>query len=312
MTTTRVFRGEGDLMVDALVAASQAKPSDNGPQMPGFGRDLVPFFDTDGNENTYGLASGTPPQGPEFTYEYQQPVMAQQNANGGGKKSKKKPPQPAQAQKKVPAPKAVLQRGQQLPVPLANGQPKADNKARPASGNAKPGEKDVPNRWAGPAFGNSPAPNALPVPTFMGGAAPAPLSSSPPKDAGDAIMQMLGQSPPARAEVPPVHAASAPDLMAMLKIPKQPENGATVLPAPVRPAPLAHKTGSSPQLLTPELLAAMVAKPKGGKTPAQVQSDRSSRLMSMQSRHAAPAPPPAPPAAAQGDFSSFLMAKLSA
>ena len=165
MTTTRVFRGEGDLMVDALIAASQAKPSDNGPQMPGFGRDLVPFFDTDGNENTYGLASGTPPQGPEFTYEYQQPVMAQQNANGGGKKSKKKPPQPAQAQKKVPAPKAVLQRGQQLPVPLANGQPKADNKARPASGNAKPGEKDVPNRWAGPAFGNSPAPNALPVPT---------------------------------------------------------------------------------------------------------------------------------------------------
>ena len=130
-------------MVDALIAASQAKPSDNGPQMPGFGRDLVPFFDTDGNENTYGLASGTPPQGPEFTYEYQQPVMAQQNVNGGGKKSKKKPPQPAQAQKKVPAPKAVLQRGQQLPVPLANGQPNADKKARPASGNAKPGEKDV-------------------------------------------------------------------------------------------------------------------------------------------------------------------------
>ncbi len=47
MTTTRVFRGEGDLMVDALIAASQAKPSDNGPQMPGFGRDLVPFFDTE-------------------------------------------------------------------------------------------------------------------------------------------------------------------------------------------------------------------------------------------------------------------------
>ena len=70
-------------MVDALIAASQAKPSDNGPHMPGFGRDLVPFFDTDGNENTYGLASGTPPQGPEFTYEYQQPVMAQQNVNGG-------------------------------------------------------------------------------------------------------------------------------------------------------------------------------------------------------------------------------------
>tara|TARA_B110000483_G_C18182562_1_gene537632 strand:- start:439 stop:1374 length:936 start_codon:yes stop_codon:yes gene_type:complete len=311
MTTTKVFRGEGDLMVDALVAASQARPSDNAPDMPGFGRDLVPFFDNDGNENSYGMGSGTPPQGPEFTYEYQQPIMAQHNANGGGKKSKKKPPGPGKAQKQMPAPKAVLQRGQQLPVPLANGQPKADNKARPASGNAKPGQKDVPNRWAGPAFGNSPAPNALPVPTFMGGAAPAPPSSSPPQDAGDAIMQMLGQSPPTRAEAPAVHAASAPDLMAMLNIPKQPESAAPA-PVPARPAPLTHKAGSSPQLLTPELLAAMVAKPNGGKTAAQVQNDRSSRLMSMQSAHAAPAPPPAPPAAAQGDFSSFLMAKLSA
>ena len=163
MTTTKVFRGEGDLMVDALVAASQARPSDNAPDMPGFGRDLVPFFDNDGNENSYGMGSGTPPQGPEFTYEYQQPIMAQHNANGGGKKSKKKPPGPGKAQKQMPAPKAVLQRGQQLPVPLANGQPKADNKARPASGNAKPGQKDVPNRWAGPAFGNSPAPNALQI-----------------------------------------------------------------------------------------------------------------------------------------------------
>jgi hypothetical protein len=99
--------------------------------------------------------------------------------------------------------------------------------------------------------------------------------------------------------------------MAMLNIPKQPESAAPA-PVPARPAPLTHKSGSSPQLLTPELLAAMVAKPNGGKTAAQVQNDRSSRLMSMQSAHAAPAPPPAPPAAAQGDFSSFLMAKLSA
>ena len=79
---TKSFRGEGDLMVDALVAASQARPSDNAPDMPGFGRDLVPFFDNDGNENSYGMGSGTPPQGPEFTYEYQQPIMAQHNANG--------------------------------------------------------------------------------------------------------------------------------------------------------------------------------------------------------------------------------------
>ena len=45
MKTSRVFRGEGDLMVDALVAASQARVNTNGNQLPGFGRDLVPYFD---------------------------------------------------------------------------------------------------------------------------------------------------------------------------------------------------------------------------------------------------------------------------
>jgi hypothetical protein len=41
---TKVFRGEGDLMVDALISASRVKDSSSA-QMPGFGRDLVPYFD---------------------------------------------------------------------------------------------------------------------------------------------------------------------------------------------------------------------------------------------------------------------------
>lgn len=61
MKVSKVFRGEGDLMVDALVAASQAKPSmANGP-MPGFGRDLVPYFDPGADswdENTVNGANG--------------------------------------------------------------------------------------------------------------------------------------------------------------------------------------------------------------------------------------------------------------
>jgi hypothetical protein len=43
---TKSFRGEGDLMVDALVAASKEAFNQGGGQpMPGYGRDLVPFFD---------------------------------------------------------------------------------------------------------------------------------------------------------------------------------------------------------------------------------------------------------------------------
>jgi len=45
MKTAQVFRGEGDLMVDALVSASQARVNAHGNQMPGFGRSLVPYFD---------------------------------------------------------------------------------------------------------------------------------------------------------------------------------------------------------------------------------------------------------------------------
>ena len=43
------FRGEGDLMVDAFRLAG-GRQSNGGQPMPGYGRDLVPFFDDDGNE----------------------------------------------------------------------------------------------------------------------------------------------------------------------------------------------------------------------------------------------------------------------
>ena len=94
---TKTFRGEGDLMVDALVAASQAAYANpNGGQpMPGFGRDLVPFFDDLGQEA--GAANGAPAPAPA--------PQAQKKAkapkpNKGGKKTAA-----------VPAPKGVLTKG---------------------------------------------------------------------------------------------------------------------------------------------------------------------------------------------------------
>jgi len=173
----------------------------------------------------------------------------------------------------------------------------------------------VPQRWAGPAFSNSPAPASLPVPSFasLGTAAVATGTASqpvavPPRaavDPGADIMQMLGQqqSPPGRgttlqqtaaASTPPQHqhAASAPNLMAMLNI-KAPLSPAFVhrpfSPAPAAPvagavaaSSLISKTSASSMLLTPDRLAAMVAA-KGaarifGEAP---QTDRSVKLLSM-------------------------------
>ena len=203
---TKTFRGEGDLMVDALVAASQAAYANpNGGQpMPGFGRDLVPFFDDLGQEA--GAANGAPAPAPA--------PQAQKKAkapkpNKGGKKTAA-----------VPAPKGVLTKGGMTYV---QQQPNAAvaQAARTAGKSAAPAPSSN-TRWAGPAFSNSPAPDALPVPSFMGGKAPAG-STALTGDAGADIMKMLGQEPPRAEAANAGHAASAPDPMAaMLNIVPEP------------------------------------------------------------------------------------------
>ena len=224
---TKTFRGEGDLMVDALVAASQAAYANpNGGQpMPGFGRDLVPFFDDLGQEA--GAANGAPAPAPA--------PQAQKKAkapkpNKGGKKTAA-----------VPAPKGVLTKGGMTYV---QQQPNAAvaQAARTAGKSAAPAPSSN-TRWAGPAFSNSPAPDALPVPSFMGGKAPAG-STGLTGDAGADIMKMLGQEPPRAEAANAGHAASAPDLMAMLNIVPEPV-AEPAAPAPP-PLPPMHRVTSAP------------------------------------------------------------------
>jgi hypothetical protein len=297
--TMQSFRGEGDLMVDALVAASQAAyVNPNGGQpMPGYGRDLVPFFDDDGIE-AGGARDATAPAAPA--------------ASKKTKASKSK-----QAQKKVvPPPKAVLTKNgmtyvQQVPNPQLAAAAKPAAKAPSAAGVPKG------QRWAGPAFSNSPAPDALPVPVFARGKAPAapagaPASARVTGDAGADIMAMLGQAPPPSSSPPTPHAVSAPDLMAMLNIVREPEEPAPApAPAPVHRVPSAPivapaKSASKGQLLTPDMLAAMTGA-RGA--PKATAADRSAKLLSMRAP-AASAPTSAPPAAAPSADFQRLLAKL--
>ena len=91
---------------------------------------------------------------------------------------------------------------QQLTQPLQSG-------SKPSVGTATTGKSagPVPQRWAGPAFSNSPAPDALPVPSFMAssGSLTTTATAQPPGgDAGAEIMQMLGQqsqSPPQQQSI---------------------------------------------------------------------------------------------------------------
>jgi hypothetical protein len=298
MPPTRVFRGEGDLMVDALIAASQEKAYNTAP-MPGYGRDLVPYFDANGDENAdagvnnyYADAGNINAGRQQHTYERQTPNLQHQVSTP----AQQAPPAPKPKQsKKTKPPKVVpAPKGSASAPNLLNQQKTTGHQTQQQNGNQK-----APRRWAGPAFSNSPAPDALPVPDFlMGGGgktSSAAQRSSPPANAGAELMAMLGQSAPAPAAPPPPHpphhAASAPDLMSMLSN-ARPSNAASHAPPP---------PPAKSNLLTPEALAAMVNGGGGASrsASASAQAARNKQLLSMAS--AGPSvtsrPPPPPPAA---------------
>ena len=314
---TKTFRGEGDLMVDALVAASQAAYANpNGGQpMPGFGRDLVPFFDDLGQEAGAANGAAAPAPAPQAQKKAKAP-----KPNKGGKKTAA-----------VPAPKGVLTKGGMTYV---QQQPNAAvaQAARTAGKSAAPAPSSN-TRWAGPAFSNSPAPDALPVPSFMGGKAPAG-STALTGDAGADIMKMLGQEPPRAEAANAGHAASAPDLMAMLNIVPEPV-AEPAAPAPP-PLPPMHRVTSAPAvkagakgapLLTPGMLAAMagggglgagqaIEKLAGGGGAGAGQAIEKRAATAIEKRAAtaprpaalapaAPKPPPTP-AAPSADFQRLL------
>jgi hypothetical protein len=264
------FRGEGDLMVDALVSASQQAYNMGGTTpMPGFGRDLVPYFD--GGE-TAPVSSKPRPPGARGNVSVQPPPQAASDTAGadilamlnGYAPAPPTPvavagPAPAKKNKKARRPPSEGKKAALPPAPitLTNGftyevqQPDATKAAKTKAAKAArletasdgPPPPTATERWAGGSFQNSPAPDNLPVPAFMMGLG-APTAATPakasPVDGAD-IMAMLGQTRLAPAAVP--MEASAPDLMAMLNITPQVSVPVVSAPAVAQPpaaAPVAR------------------------------------------------------------------------
>ena len=332
---SKSFRGEGDLMVDALVSASKEAFNQGGGQpMPGYGRDLVPFFD--GGDvaplpkpaAAKGAVRPPPPPAPDTAGA---DILAMLNGQAPAPPTPAVPPAPAPAKAKK-AKKAAAKANPPPPkISLPNGftyevQQPDPARAKLAKKNAHL-EKPPPTasqRWAGPSFQSSPAPDALPVPAFMkGGAAPgAPAGAKHPEapaGAGADIMAMLGRASSSAQEGP--KEASAPDLMAMLNITPEEQQPARQAPREAAAAQpqtsVVHKAASAPalapanksssraSLLTPDMLAAMTNAPPPPSAAAAAR-DRSSKLLSMQ------APAPAAPLAHAGGSAEFqqLMRKL--
>ena len=144
----------------------------------------------------------------------------------------------------------------------------------------------------------------------MGGKAPAG-STALTGDAGADIMKMLGQEPPRAEAANAGHAASAPDLMAMLNIVPEPV-AEPAAPAPP-PLPPMHRVTSAPAvkaaakgapLLTPGMLAAMAG--GGGAGAGQAIEKRAATAPRPAAlAPAAPKPPPTP-AAPSADFQRLL------
>ena len=330
---TKSFRGEGDLMVDALVAASKEAFNQGGGQpMPGYGRDLVPFFDGGdvaplakpaGGGRVNGAVQPPPPPAPDTAGA---DILAMLNGHAPAPPTPAAPPAPAPAKAKKakkapakanpPAPKISLPNGftyevQQPDPALAKA---AKKRAKGQEKSSGPPPPTAAQRWAGPSFQSSPAPDALPVPAFMKGAA-TPGGGSPagaqtadaPVDGGADIMAMLGRASSSARGGP--EEASAPDLMAMLNITPEerpPAKQAPRVAAAAQPqTSFAHNAASAPankpanasantsantsapraSLLTPDMLAAMTNAPPPPSAAAAAR-DRSSKLLSMQSSSA--------------------------
>jgi len=291
MKTAKVFRGDSELMVDALISASQAKANTNGQVMPGYGRDLVPFFESDADAATLEGAVAQAASGYQPPYQgvpvnvrpagvpLNQPISLAQPQPIPGKAEKRGR---KRSEGSVKSSVDVYQ-----PIVMAKSPPSSKQKQQPKA----PAQ---PERWAGPAFSNSPAPAALPVPSFVPGPqGQAELESQP---SGSQLLQLLQGGAPAQAAPAPVAAprpttptqtSEPPNLLQALQA-KAPEKPAPAPPSkPILNTPVASpmpaarpssapKAAAAMPLLTPEMLAKMVASTKSNDTGPDASKTRPS------------------------------------
>lgn len=205
MTNTKTFKGDQEILVDRLVAVSQERVAM--PQLPGFGRELVPYFvpdsenwdESDLNHNldqegsrpsgksSSKKAASRSPERIDLTHL----AAGASNAERSGKKKGKMSSSP-------PMPSFFVD------AALAE---KTDASRKPSKGSAPSGstskKEPASNRFAGPAFATSPGPESLPMPTFLLGGMATPEAPAAAPDSSSDLRRLLQIEPaPARPCIP--------------------------------------------------------------------------------------------------------------
>lgn len=169
------FRGDGDIMVDALIKASEEQKCVSAEPLPGAGRDLVPFdfeahnHHVDGNNSNTPLLVGVDPR----LRAHQ--VCAPQVPTGGHAA--------AAAKLSNSAPLEATAKGNN------------NNKGK-SNKNKNNNRNDDEPKYAGASFTNSPDPDVVPLPSFLKTIPGAQAAMARRNSSHNSLSSSAGSSPP--------------------------------------------------------------------------------------------------------------------
>lgn len=163
------FAGDEDNMVDRLIASCEAKLEK--PQLPGFGRELVPYFS--GDELAEGLASAKNVKADPSHKRHASQKSPGRNARKSARKSLDTRTADSSSDGgnssdsgKLRSRNKAAKLSNSVVVPAARAQSTVPKKlGSPPSPNTFIKPLSEAKSWAGPGFCNSPTPECLPLPT---------------------------------------------------------------------------------------------------------------------------------------------------
>ena len=184
---TMSFRGDGDVMVDALIKASEDQKCASAAPLPGAGRDLVPFDFEAHNQNTMSNYNSSTPLlvGVDPRLRAHQ-VCAPQVPTGGHA-----------------AAAAKLSNSAPLETTTNNGHHTKGNNNNSNKGKSNKNNNNNSTRndynepkYAGASFTNSPDPDVVPLPSFLKTIPGAQAAMARRNSSQNSLSSSAGSSPP--------------------------------------------------------------------------------------------------------------------
>ncbi|CAL6362641.1 unnamed protein product [Bathycoccus prasinos] len=179
------FRGDGDVMVDALIKASEDQKCASAAPLPGAGRDLVPFDFEAHNQNTMSNYNSSTPLlvGVDPRLRAHQ-VCAPQVPTGGHA-----------------AAAAKLSNSAPLETTTNNGHHTKGNNNNKGKSNKNNNNNSTRNdynepKYAGASFTNSPDPDVVPLPSFLKTIPGAQAAMARRNSSQNSLSSSAGSSPP--------------------------------------------------------------------------------------------------------------------